>query len=158
RGSRLDPAPPSHHRGARGRSCWRSELVLGREADLATLNRPGKEHIAEASRRTELACIAFREADLVGQVRPLHAELPVLPEAREDAGAEHVIAAERLPAHNILVALAGVLVSHPSRHVSPGERLDIARCDPDLELRLALQRRTVGRGAGDEVAQDVVVL
>src|SRR5207302_10206038 len=110
KGSRLDPASPSHHRGARGRSCWRSELVLGREADLATLNRPGKEHIAEASRRTELACIAFREADLVGQVRPLHAELPVLPEVRDDAGAEHVIAAERLPAHNVLVALAGVLV------------------------------------------------
>src|SRR5207248_4453602 len=123
----------------------------------ATLNRPSKQHIAEASRRTQLAGIAFREADLAGQVRALDAQLPVLLEGRDETGPEHVVGAEGLPAHNVLVALADVLVSHPSRHVSPGERLDVARRDPDLELRLALQRCTVGRGASDRVAEDVCV-
>src|SRR5207244_6803719 len=117
-------------------------LVLGREVDRATLDRPGKEHIAEASRRTELACIAFRQADLVGQVRALDAQLPVLLEGRDEPGPEHVVGAEGLPAHNVLVALADVLVSHPSGHVSPGERLDVAWRDPDLELPLAPQRCT----------------
>src|SRR5438045_4085663 len=152
------PRPPSRHKGAGGRSSWRSELVLGCEVELATLNRPGKEHIAEAGRRTELACIAFREADLVGQVRALDAQLPVLLEGGDETGPEHVVGAEGLPAHNVLVALADVLVSHPSSHVSPGERLDVARCEPDLELRLALQRCPVGRGARNQVTEDVSVL
>src|SRR2546421_1231198 len=150
-------APPLRHQGARGVFYSNLELVLGREVDLATLNRPGKEHIAEASRRAELAGIAFREADLVGQVRALDAQLPVLLEARDETGPEHVVAAEGLSAHDVLVALAGVLIRHPSGHIPPGERLTVTRGDPDLEFRLALQRCTVGRGARDEVAQDVRV-
>src|SRR5437763_4246968 len=156
--ARAPARPPSRHKGARGRSSWRSELVLGCEVELATLNRPSKEHIAEASRRTELAGIAFREADLVGQVRALDAQLPVLLEGGDETGPEHVVGAEGLPAHNVLVALADVLVREPSGHVSPGERLDVARRDPDLELGLALQRSTIGRGASDQVAKDVPVL
>src|SRR5215469_418775 len=66
------------------------ELVVGREVDLLTLDRPRQQHPAETDRGTGLAGVAFRETDLVGEVRSLDAELPVAADVRDDACREHV--------------------------------------------------------------------
>src|SRR5437879_313498 len=58
-------APPPRHKGARGRCSKRSELVLGREADLLPLDRSCQKHAADSRGQTQLTGVAFRETDLV---------------------------------------------------------------------------------------------
>jgi hypothetical protein len=96
-----------------------SELVLDLNVDFAAFDRPRQDHAADARFDAEFARVAFRETDLVGQVRSLNTHLPVLPVVGDDAGTERVIRSQGLQTRLILIALADMLVSHPSGHVTP---------------------------------------
>src|SRR5580704_16244815 len=133
-----------------------SELVLRLNPDLAALDRPRQEHAADAARLAEFARVAFRQTDLIGQIRSFDAELPVLAVVGDDAGTQRVIRSQGLQTRDIFIALADMLVSDPTGHVTPSRHQLVAGHEPVLDLRLTLQRRTINDGALF-VAEDVDV-
>src|SRR5437016_5068778 len=111
RGRAATDGYPSRRQATRGAlGSASSELVIRREADFPALVWPYEGRTAEAHCSAEYASVAFRQGDLVGQIRSLHTELPVLADVREDAGTQHVIGPQRRPTRLILVALADMLV------------------------------------------------
>src|SRR5262245_22279605 len=97
-------------RAAKRGAALMSEVVLHLAEDLATLQRPRENRATRAGGRAEDARVAFGEAELVGHVRALHADLPVGADVRADAEVERVVGAELLQARLVLRVIADVRV------------------------------------------------
>src|SRR5580765_7367198 len=89
-----------------------SELVLCLHVDLASFQWPREHGAIEAERRAEEARIALGEAERVGQVGALRAQLPVLADIGDHAEVERVVSAEVLQAGNVLGVVADMRIGH----------------------------------------------